>query len=309
MGMEHIQPSGKTEGYRLTFEKAIENGIYDALMRVSERFEHAENPLDNLAFHNTEHTGEVMRRARLLLEAMGADGRLTKLGELIAANHDTVQAYEVVEREDGAKIRKRFIEKNENASAEEAVEYMRANPSIFDDEDIEIVQEAIQATIPLYDVEHKTVKQPRLLDSIGSALLQDRPMTRSELVMRAIALADLGTAGMDEPDAFVEDGNKIFCEDNIDIALALEHPETLSDTQKNFFKKRMLSWSAGQIDFAQGRKALLDKELEGLPEETERAVNALFTYFDLNIQRAQSKVDIRKTMSFEELARDFGYEI
>ena len=308
MERKEIQLGGRAESHHLTFEEAIKDGITAALANISQRFEHAENPLDNLAFHNTQHTKSVIERTKKILEAMGVNKGLVMLGEFIAAHHDTVQDYSVSEK-DGKKMRARFIEKNEEASIEEAVVYMRANPSVFDEEDIEIVREAIQATIPRYDVEKKTIKQPHLLESVEAAMMRQRLMTdKSELVTRAIALADLGTAGMDDSESFVHDGNAIFQEENIDITEALQHPKSLSNAQKESFQKRMLDWTANQIFFAKGREALFDKELEGLPEKMERNVRALFTEFGSNIQRAQAKADIRKTMSFEDLVRDFGYK-
>lgn len=309
--MERVQFGGVKEGPHFSFERAIEDGIAIALTNVSRRFEHAANPLDNLAYHNTEHTKRVMERTKKILRAMGVGERLVRLGEFIAANHDTVQEYEIqVNEETGARMRSRFVEQNESVSADEAIAYMLANPAHFDEEDIETVRGAIQATIPKYDLGKKTVVQRQLLDSIRIATAEQRLMIHeAELVIRALALADLGTAGMDEPDSFVYEGDALFREDNIDVSEALQHPESLSDAQKAFFQKRMLEWTEGQIAFAKGREAQLDEELGGLPEDMERAIRALFVHFDANIQRAQSKVDRRKLMSFEELVRDFGYEI
>jgi len=309
--MEWLHVGGAPEAHRVTFEKAIEGGISKALTTISQRFEYSENPLDNLAFHNTQHTKGVIERTKKILEAMGASDRLVRLGEFIAANHDTVQEYEIiVDENSGVKKRNRFVEKNEDASAEEAVAYMRTYPAIFDDEDMETVREAIQATIPGFDKEKKTVMQPNLLESIDAAIAEQRLMTSaSELVARALALADLGTAGMEEPDSFIHDGDAVFREENIDVLEALQHSHSLSDEQKEVLMKRMLNWTESQTVFARGREASLDKELEGLPEDMERSVRRLFVHFDANIQRAQSKVDRRKLMTFEELVRDFGYEI
>ncbi len=294
---------GKEEGRRPTFEQAVELGVQNALTRVKQRFEQAENPFDNLAYHNTIHTETVIRRTKIILETIekAVPGSLTKrlimLGEYIAANHDTVQEYEILEQEDGTKIRNRFTEKNEAASSEEAIQHIRAiDAELLTSEEEKLVREAIDATVPEYNPELGTVVQPSLTK-------------HSELVIRALALADLGAAGMDEPDSFISEGDANFREENIDITDALEHPENLSDAQKDFFKKRMLDWSNGQSNFAKGRKALLDKELDGLPEEAQRAVAGLFNKFDENIQNSQERNDVRKDMSFEELARDFGYNI
>src|SRR3989344_377558 len=289
------------EALNPAFEKAIEKGIKDALTRVKTRFEDAENPLDNLEYHSTKHTKDVMRRAGLILRAMTkGDARLIRLGEFIAANHDTVQKYDVVEA-DGKKMRKRHIEKNEEASAEEAIAYLETiDPGLVSAHDKYLVEQAIRATIPGFVVNkeegYATVVQKNLNE-------------QSDLLVRAVALADLGTAGMDDPETFVLEGDAIFREENLDIAEALQDPAAITDEKKQAFIKRMLAWSDSQYAFARGRKALLDKELAGLPEEAQEAVRALFTQFDDSIHRAQAKTDMRKTMAFEELVRDFGYKI
>lgn len=282
------------------FEKAMEKGIIDALARVEARFEDAKNPLDNLEYHNTKHTKDVMRRTRLILNAMTkGDARLIRLGEFIAANHDTVQNYDVVEA-DGKKMRKRHAVKNEEASAEEAIAYLETLTGLISAKDKALVEQAIRATIPGFTVNkeegYATVIQPNLNE-------------QSDLLVRAVALADLGTAGMDDPEDFVTEGAAIFREENLDIAEALQNPDAITDEQKASFTKRMLAWSDSQPSFARGRKALLDKELMGLSDEAQEAVRALFTQFDDSIQRAQAKADMRKALSFEALARDFGYDI
>ena len=71
----------------------------------------------------------------------------------------------------------------------------------------------------------------------------------------------------------------------------------------------MVGWSRSQADFARGRQALLDKELEGLPEAAAAAVKAMFTEFEKSIAGAEGKAARRETMTFEELAADMGYEM
>lgn len=293
----------KAEGDPPTFEQVIEAGIEDAFSRVKQRFEDSKNPLDNLDYHNTHHTGDVVRRVRKILETIAVTNpelvkeRLLRLGEFIAANHDTVQNYEITEKEGGVKMRKRSVEKNEAASAEEALQYVHTvGVGLFTPEEEELVREATDVTIPGYNSEYRTVIQPRL-------------SAKSELVIRAIALADLGTAGMDGLVPFAREGNELFREENIDIDEALQHPEDLSDVQKESFRKRMLAWSDSQPIFAKGREALLSEELDGLPEAAQREVARLFNKFYESIQGTQAKADVRRELSFEELARDFGYKI
>ncbi len=294
----------KTEGDHSSFEQAINLGIQHALKRVKERFEQAENPLDRLDYHNSAHTTAVIERTKKILRTVeeavpgSLSERLIGLGEYIAANHDTVQEYEIVTREsDGAQIRRRFAQRNETASADEALEDIhKINPDLLTAEEKDLVRRAIDVTVPDYDPKLGTVIQPNLTPE-------------SSLVIRALALADLGAAGMDEYEAFAEEGNANFREENIDIAQAVAEPQNVSEEQKTAFTKRMLAWSETQRRFAEGRKAMLDTELAGLPEEAQRAVAGLFTHFNENIQHAQARTEVRNTLPFEELIRDFGYPV
>ncbi len=290
---------------KLSFEQAVQKGVATALGLVKERFERAATPEGNLEYHNTRHTESVIRRTKEILKAIvqanpaGRNERLVGLGELAGGWHDTVQDGEVDSIEDSSftkKLLRRFAEKNERKSADEAVEYMRSTGGAFSEEDEQAVRQAIETTIPQFSPEVGTVVQPNLTPESG-------------VIARAIALADIGAAGMDGPEEFSREGNAVFREDNVDIAEALQHPEAVSDAQKDFFKKRMLGWSGVQESFAAGRKARLDAELEGLSEEEKTAVKALFTKFDESIQNAHEKAARRKGMSFEDLARDFGYAV
>ena len=294
------------ERLRLSFDQAIEKGVSSALDLIKERFEHAASPEGNLEYHNAKHTENVIRRTKEILKAIAqADRtaalseRLMKMGELSAAWHDTVQEYEVESVADSSftkKMRKRFADKNERKSAEEAVEYMRTMNGAFSDEDEQVVRQAIEVTIPQFSPEIGTVVQPNLASESG-------------IVARAVALADMGAAGMDGPEQFSQEGNAIFREDNVDIAEALQHAETLSENEKDFFRVRMLGWSEIQERFAGGRKAHLDAELKGLSEEEQTAVKTLFVKFDESIEAARERTERRRAMSFEELARDFGYAV
>src|SRR3989344_8678268 len=83
------------------FEGAVDEGVGMALTNIHKRFEDTKNekiekvkdPHDNLEFHNTKHTEDVIRRVELILKIMGANRRRIGLGKLMAAYHDTIQEY------------------------------------------------------------------------------------------------------------------------------------------------------------------------------------------------------------------------
>lgn len=299
------------EGRRSSFEHAVEEGTREALHLIHERFEEAANPRDKLDFHNTHHTEGVIRRTKKILEAIRAvepksvTPRMIQLAGLIASGHDTVQAYDVdlIEDEGHTKlVRKRHVGENEQASAQELIARVteigtktRAG-SALTKKDEEILREAIDVTVPDFSPELQTITQPHLSE-------------QSSLIARAVALADLGGAGMDGPDVFLREGDALFREEQIDITEALRTPGNLSEDDRDYFKKRMLAWSESQSTFAEGRKTLFEQEIAGLSEKVQNTVRVLFSHFDESVTRSLLKTKEREGMSFEALARDMGYAL
>lgn len=303
-----------------TFELATEReassrrAVDSAVALVKERFEDNPDEKERLPFHNVEHTRSVIRRAEAVVDAVARalPGEVTErdkaLARIAAAFHDTVQEWEpnATEDQNGPKVmRRRFITKNEAASVVLAVGHMQeANAEwkgrgmegeIYTEEDMRIVADAIDSTVPGFDPEMKTVVQPNL-------------SKESSLVARAVALADLGEAGTDA-EAYARNGDALFREENLDVLDAVKDTASLSSERKEQLRKRMLGWSKFQPSFARGRKALLDKEREGLPDAARAEVAKLFTEFDGSIGLADEIAKRRETMNFEELAKDMGYTL
>lgn len=306
-----LSPAEKAEVFRV----AIEGGISTALQMIAERFERTPDEKNRLEFHNTRHTADVIRRYDAIMNAVRkADPSLCKtrtedIGRFAAAHHDTVQDWEEAEvpsktpGEEGltAITRKRFAGANEAASTAGALAIMdkineETEAEIFTNEDRALVHGGHNATVPGFNPEKGTVVQPNLTE-------------QSSIITRAIALADLGTAGIDGPEKFLPEGDALFREENLDIAEAVHHPGSLSPQQKAFFKRRMLGWSQFQEKFAAGRKALLEEELRPLPPHVREQVRGLFSTFDASIEGAQAQAARRAELSFEELAEDMGYKL
>lgn len=289
------------------FLESTEQGIKEALSKIQEKYEDSPQEQNNLDYHNREHTEMVMERtAKILQTIREADPGLIKerditLGRLAAAFHDIVvnwKADRISNKEGGFKIiRKRFIGPSEEGSAEEAVAFMdkvnqESAREVFSSKDKEAVKEAIKVTT--FDIKEGVVIQPNLTKE-------------SPPVVRAVALADLGGAGMAGPEVFLLEGDKLFREDNLDIRKAVKNLQNISEEQKEYYKKRILAWSEGQVGFAQGRKALLKKELSGLPEPARSRVAGLFNQFDQSLLAAKERAQRRREMTFEELLEDMGY--
>lgn len=299
------------------FETWSQKGIDEALEKVKERFEDDEGREDkdkNLDFHNTRHTSSIVTRVERILSAMkGAgvaiDERTIARGKMYGAFHDVVQEEnepKVISEGDNDRVQRvRRTGDNEKASWEAAAAFMEktngeAGEEVFTREDIDGAREAIEATVPSFYFDKEkgwgTVIQPNL-------------NKKSSFEARALALADIGAAGMEGYEVYGPEGDAVFREENLDILRVLRQPEALGEEQKEYFKSRMTKWSAMQIGFAEGRKALLDKELDGLdPLVQEKLKEEVFSKFDDSIEGAKTKLEERKNMSFEELAKSMGYK-
>lgn len=307
-GIESRIPAPSEREYNM----AIDGQIAETFEGLQRDFEQAPNKLDRLPFHNRAHSEAVMKRARKILEAIqGSDpgaisNRNIKLAELIAANHDTVQDWQeaVV---NGQTKRQRFIERNEIASFEKLIGKLRqanakSGQEIFTAEDFQLAKEAILATVPGFDMKVGTVVQPKL-------------SAESSVVARAVALADLGTAGMEGPGIFLSEGDALFREENLDILDAVDHPGEISDQLKKVYVERMLAWTKFQPKFAAGRKLKLEEELQGLPPDAQTAVRGLFSHFDDSIAAATDLAQNREQriksgdLNFETLAEEMGFEV
>lgn len=259
---------------------------------------------DYFEFHNTDHSKTIINRSERILNIIQEANpglvkeRDYKLAKISGAYHDIVQDYNFeLNNEDGSMVRKRFIGDNEEKSAEQAINfiYQIDKENIFNNNDKEIIKEAINNTVPSFDLENNTV-------------IQDNLNKDSSIVARVIALSDIGGAGMDGAEQFIKEGSDLFREENVDIFKDIEDIDNIPEEKKKNIITRIIKWSEFQPKFAEGRKNLLDKELEGLPEESIEAIkNKLFNKFDESIEVSKEKAELRKKMDFKELIKDMGY--
>lgn len=290
------------------FEFYIDRGVETALARIKHDFEDAANILDRLPFHNTKHAADMVRRVDTILKAVQlvrpdeVTDRTRGMGKLLGAFHDVVQEWRKESVPEGKfvkVVRHRLREKNEYASAREAIAFMEevnrdSHAEVFTAEDRYAAEQAIEATIPSFDAEAQTVFQAHLKEE-------------SPIITRALALADVGTAGMDGPVDFLEEGDALFREENLDILEALISGRRLGEEEKNYFRRRMLQWSAFQAVFVTGRKKWLERELRGEGVDVAQSIKNLFIHFDASYAACKERAARREHMNFEELAEDVGY--
>lgn len=271
----------------------VELGISEALLAIKYNFELSQNPLNNLPYHNREHTKRVIGRTETILRTIQSENPVLvtdddiELGKLATGFHDIVQDWEEV----GGR-RKRHTGENERLSAEIALYFMN-RAKVFSDRDKLVVDEAINVTIPGFDPKLGTVTQPFL----GS---------ETSPVAVAVALADIGTCGMDGPDFFLGEGDALFREENLDILRALKD-ESLTFDQTESFRKRMLDWTVSQLRFVEGRQTLLGSDLLGIAQPARDKVKALFNKFEDSKEAIRESIEKRKNLPFALLVSSFGY--
>jgi hypothetical protein len=249
-------------------------------------------------FHNVEHTRGVVHRTDNLLHAMGATPAERDLGKIAAAFHDVVQRWQENHTPDGRVLRKRFIGQNEAESAAEAVAWMKGNGA-DDARAAELVTAAILGTVPSWDGQNMTVAQPNV-------------PADAHPVVRAVALSDLGIPGMDGGLDFVETGDGLFREENLDVARALRGCTSRAHLPADVveaYKARVVGWARGQVAYARGRRARLPIELGDLNGPARAAVEALFSRFDESIAAAELAVKQRESMPAWDVLRAAGYVV
>lgn len=310
-GIEAGESSQETKEEEKSAMKLVaDQFVKEARALLDEQFSKAEkNSPQNLDFHNAEHTNTVIDRTAKILTAMKNGGEDVTdediaIGKIVAAAHDLIQRSNVSEAMDkGAPLpekRKRFIRANERASIDEGKKMLRTIEAfkILTPEKQEKVNKALEAIM---------VTVPDGWD--GKTVVQNGLTKNSPPIERALALADLGDAGMDT-DSYTEAGKRLFREENIDmldVVNRFKKGETISEEDQKKYKDRMVEWSKAQVGFAKGRSGKFSQEIEGLSDDAKKNVTALFEKFRTSIEEAENIAGKREGMHFANLLFDMGY--
>lgn len=291
-----------------------ERGIVAAIQKIKNNFETCSNPEFRLDYHNTLHTQGVLDRTTKILSVLQRHNPQLisehdiEIGRIAAVFHDIVQDWEpnIIGKPGDPtykKMRKRFVGRNEEQSANQATDYMeminqQVGRPVFNQKDIETQREAILATVPHYDSDLGTVTQPNL-------------NANSTLVARSVALADLGFVGMCSGQYFINGEDSLFREDNLDIKEALGYfgnsTKIIGEETKELFRQRMIVWTNGRYGFANGRKALTLQSISLFPTQAQPDLISLFHSFEEILTVSKETAARRSKMNFDELAKDFGY--
>jgi len=289
---------------------------------------HTNDPrrIERLQYHNGEHVQAVVRRTQSLLDVAKEVGvpvteEDIRVGILSAAFHDVVQKFEskTVEDPNNAHNVKRIRDRskyngvNEQESADAAIDAIRAKYPDLTAKDEATIRSTIQATQVYFDKDLGLVSKTADVDPTHP------------LLQHVISFADLGAAGMDGPAQYVEEGNRLFREEQFDIqdevnriAKDPSYYKKMPEARKNALKDRLVGWSKGQVGFAEMRRKDTMREIGELVKLAPPAKQAnaqarfqdvLTKGFDGSINAAKEKLAQRQNMNIKQLLNDFGYHV
>ena len=318
------------------FETALQATIAFALDTFKQQIE-----TQQLYYHGLEHVEGVARRARLIFDTVVpfyqqlgylpdiAWDRQRDLLQLSAIAHDMLQIFlpqssphTPRQRQSGHSEKATvarllaFIEQinqPQDSDATSAADPIGTHQPVFTAADMTLLQEAVEATVCQYNSADSSIYQPLLY----SQHREDEPLS---LVARALALADLGTLGIEGIAAYQREGRLLLLEENLDIVPFLHHQSSsdepisdelvLEDKFKENLRQRLLKRARFDVSFAKGRLARLDPELEGLPIGAIAALKQqVFTHLTpITIQRLAEIVPTAENASLSELLGYFQFD-
>ena len=257
-----------------------------------------------LYYHTVNHAFSVKRRANTIFQAIKPVlqdhsqsltlARTKNLIDLCATAHDMVQE---ISPPTGANVaRKRPVRVSEFATIDRLIKYIKSlNQKLaklnthhlvkFNDLDIQIIKEAITATIceldplaaqPNSGLSPNSIYQPYIYKS----------QPKSSLVANIIALADLGTLGMEGIEPYLHEGVLIFLEENPDLVGLISGRtdiDRLANQDEEIIKKRLLNMTRFMVNLAQDRWIRFEREIIAFPKAAQDILkHQLFKYLNPN---------------------------
>lgn len=279
----------------------------------------------HLYYHTLDHALAVKRRANIIfksikpiLESTQSQEELQRLEGLInlcAISHDMVQQFVLPTAPNGP--RRRIAGVSEQATIDKLIQrlhYVNQNLAnceieadiLFNDWDIKIIEDAIAATIcdrdPLagkvsYSFSPYSIYQPYLYNS----------QSKISVVGSVLALADLGTLGMEGIQPYLQEGILVFLEDNLDLADLILNCDRTCAVNSPSLKTRLLNMARFIVSLAQERRARLELEITNFtPLARQILKEQIFVYLNAeNIKKIEAIVPTSENASLSELIEFF----
>jgi hypothetical protein len=271
-----------------------------------------------LYYHTVTHAIAVKRRAKIIFQAIRPSletennshqlNRLANLIDLCAITHDLVQ--EITPAIEPHTARKRPFRISELATIDKLTEYITAldrqltqqnidDSAKFNHSDLQIITEAIAATI--CELAPNSIYQPYLYNS----------PPKISLVANIIALADLGTLGMEGIKPFIHEGILIFLEENpdlVELIINRSDRENIREEDNQITKQRLLNMTRFMVDLARDRCLRFKQEITSFPEVAQQILQEqIFKYLKLDtIHQIEKLTPIDDHHNLEELLNFFA---
>jgi hypothetical protein len=294
-----MNDEGKLPNSFAEMAKLVENFALTEIRRETKQ--------KQLYYHTVAHAYGVKRRANLIFQALKPIlessiepvelSRLNSLINICAVTHDMVQ--EFIPPEQPHAPRKRPVGISEAATISKLINYIEKlnqkysqagvnSSAIFTDADIQIIKEAIKVTVCIYNNNSHCIYQPHLYNQ----------REKLSIPARIIALADLGTLGIEGVDAYLQEGVLVFLEENPDVVqMLLAQKNTGSQSEFNLrgneqtileenLRKRLLKSTRFIVNFAKERKKRFPEEIESFTANS-RYILQHQVFKNLNCQTLQ----------------------
>lgn len=327
--LKQAQPGNYTQLPK-SFKEAVRRVEKFALMET-----HKSAHQKQLYYHNCAHVHGVKQRAAKIFQAIvpflnekldsqTGQAQLRRMKQLIALSavaHDMVQEFIPQTQPGTPRLRESGV--NEAATISKLIVYieelnqqiLKQHPNstaIFTESDIQTLKEAIEATVCLFDPSDGSLYQPLLYN----------PEKEISLTALILALADLGTLGIEGIAAYNEEGSLIFLEENPDIIsvlwdgkierIVLEYDTRDKEKYELYegIRQRLLKRARFQVNFAKGRFSRFDREVERLSAETIQVLKAeVFKYLNQEIiQKVETLTPTKDETTLQELIEFFQLE-
>jgi hypothetical protein len=236
-----------------------------------------------LYYHSLHHVMAVQRRSQQIFQALrpywqpepgNAEplDRLAHLLDLCAITHDWVQ--EFLPQAEPHTPRRRASGVSERATIDKLNSYIDVfnrriqtqwpddSAALFQPSDRYLIQEAIMATICVFDPVEQAIFQPDLYD-------RHPPVS---YLTRILALADIGSLAMEGIESYNQEGSLLFLEENLDLIPLIQSSEIYHLSHDNpelaeTWRQRLLRRTRFQVHFAHSRFNRTQQELAAFPPE------------------------------------------
>lgn len=268
-------------------------------------------------YHNLFHTAEYMLpQVERLADGLGASQQEKWRALMATLFHDLI--FDVVKDTEVITLIDQRLEvaiqsatglPNEEKSADEMERVLSEKGVAKSD------IEAIRSIILVTDASYASI--PSKEGGGYATFVQDALATDSPLEHFLVALPDVNLCGSKDFALFKDQGNRIFHERYVGVGDAKSKTISLSRYVQEipFWAELMRRWTAGQVEFAQGRKLDFHRKVKTIEDggrftkDQHEFLMEEYGNFDDNIEQAKVFAEKARNMSEEELFRSFDYAV